>query len=435
MKRIVVFSLTAVFAVANSACLFHHKQMANPLANVHSQQPDKELFDKAMKAINKDQFTVARLSLQTLINTYPDSQYLARAKMAIGDSWYKEGGADGLAQAEAEYKDFITFFPNMKEAGEAQFKIARIHFDELQKPDRDPTQAEAAERELRDYLVNYPYGAYSGQAMQMLREVQEVLAERQFRIGEFYLLRQNYRAAQNRLLHTVTNYPLYSKGDIAMADLARSFYESSGYYFQASDKAKNPTIKKLLIQNGNADRTQAVHFYSKLIRRYPLSPEVHQAVARLSALHAPIPRPTPQEIAFNRQEIASRRQLTRLQRLLSTFEGAPKAQLATADRVGKPTVTAPTITNVNGAYENISAAPATSSASNSGQVQLESVSSSGLNDSQNGTIATATQNSQSQVLTPDQIDKQKKQRILEEQIHENVPVTQKKENIFERVLP
>ena len=38
----------------------------------------------------------------------------------MGDAWYNEGGSTGLAQAEIEYKDFITFFPDMPEAAEAQ---------------------------------------------------------------------------------------------------------------------------------------------------------------------------------------------------------------------------------------------------------------------------------------------------------------------------
>ena len=36
-----------------------------------------------------------------------------RAKLAVGDSWFKEGGSAALTQAEAEYKDFITFFPKL----------------------------------------------------------------------------------------------------------------------------------------------------------------------------------------------------------------------------------------------------------------------------------------------------------------------------------
>ena len=97
---------------------------ANPLANVNSKQPDKELFDKAMIALKKGRFDVARLDLQTMLNTYPDSEYRMRAKLAVGDTWFKEGGTAALTQAEAEYKDFITFFPDAPEAAEAQMKVA-----------------------------------------------------------------------------------------------------------------------------------------------------------------------------------------------------------------------------------------------------------------------------------------------------------------------
>ena len=41
----------------------------NPLAGNASKQPDKELFEKAMTAMKKGKFDVARLDLQTLLNT------------------------------------------------------------------------------------------------------------------------------------------------------------------------------------------------------------------------------------------------------------------------------------------------------------------------------------------------------------------------------
>ena len=61
---------------------------ANPLGNVNSRQPDKELFDKAMVAMKKGKFDVARLDLQTLLNTYPDTEYAMRAKLAVGDTYH-----------------------------------------------------------------------------------------------------------------------------------------------------------------------------------------------------------------------------------------------------------------------------------------------------------------------------------------------------------
>src|SRR6476661_9282882 len=113
--RTPVIALVLTVALT-TACT--NKKVSNPLAKVDSKQPDKVLFDRGMDAMKHNHFDVARLDMQTLINTYPDSEFIARAKLALADSWYAEGGTASLAQAEQEYKDFITFFPNMPEAAE-----------------------------------------------------------------------------------------------------------------------------------------------------------------------------------------------------------------------------------------------------------------------------------------------------------------------------
>src|SRR5215472_8228022 len=172
----------------------HEDLSANPLANVQSKQPDKELYDKAMIAMKKGKFDVARLDLQTMLNTYPDSEYQMRAKLAVGDSWFKEGGTAALTQAEAEYKDFITFFPNQPEAAEAQMKVGDIYYQQMEKPDRDPTNAERAEQEYRLMIQQYPDSTLIPRAKQRLREVQEVLGQRQFTIGSFYATHDNWAA-------------------------------------------------------------------------------------------------------------------------------------------------------------------------------------------------------------------------------------------------
>src|SRR5438067_9437245 len=109
-----------------------------------------------MEAMKKGKYDVARITLQTLINTYPDSEFVARAKLSVGDSWYAEGGTAALQQAEIEYKDFITFFPNMPEAAEAQLKVANIHYRQMEKPDRDYTHAKRAEEEYRAMIQEFP---------------------------------------------------------------------------------------------------------------------------------------------------------------------------------------------------------------------------------------------------------------------------------------
>jgi BlaR1 peptidase M56/Outer membrane lipoprotein len=73
--------------------------------------PDKALFDKASQSIESGDYRGARLTLNTLINTYDHSALLPEAKLAIVDSWYREGGEWALEQAFAEYKDLIRFYP------------------------------------------------------------------------------------------------------------------------------------------------------------------------------------------------------------------------------------------------------------------------------------------------------------------------------------
>src|SRR5436309_14509219 len=219
--RITVIALAATLALT-TACT--NKKVNNPLAKVDSKQPDKVLFDRGMDAMKHNRFDIARLDMQTLINTYPDSEYIARAKLALADSWYAEGGTAALAQAEQEYKDFETFFPNMPEAAEAQLKIANIHFSQMEKPDRDFTHAVRAEQEYRAVILQYPENQkIVAQAKQKLMQVQEVIADREFRVGRFYYLRDSYAAAIARLQSLVDRYPLYSKADEALYLIGQSY--------------------------------------------------------------------------------------------------------------------------------------------------------------------------------------------------------------------
>src|SRR5271165_2490406 len=167
-----------------SAQIFHKKKKPNKSTVAsNTVEPDKQLYDKAMDDIKHGKQEVGRLSLQTLINTYPDSEYLAKAKLAIADSYFKEGGTANITQAIAGYKDFIVFFPFLPEAAYAQMQVAMANYNEMPKPDRDNTHAKAAEDEFQTFLLKYPKDPLAPEAQQRLREVQEVLAEAQFRIS------------------------------------------------------------------------------------------------------------------------------------------------------------------------------------------------------------------------------------------------------------
>jgi len=309
------------------------KKTVNPIANVDSKQPDKVLFDRAMDAMKHGKYDVARLSLQTLINTYPDSEYVARAKLAIGDSWYQEGGSAAMAQAESEYKDFITFFPNMPEAAEAQLKIANIHYKEMEKADRDPTHARRAEEEYRQLIMQFPDSKLVPEAKQRLLEVQEVLAQREYMIGHFYFLRESYPAAIARLRSVADTYPLFSGADDALFELGTSYEREADLV----RKAKLPeTVKGTLIKQYTDGATAA---YDRILTRYPLEERAGDAKKRLEALKQPIPQATPEAIAQDKAEIAGRGSTGKIGKVMENFHKGPDVSEAT--KVGEPTLVDP----------------------------------------------------------------------------------------------
>jgi outer membrane protein assembly factor BamD len=213
-------------------------------------------------------------------------------------------------------------------------KVANIHYQEMEKPDRDYTHAMRAEEEYRALIQEYPDSKLVPQAKQRLREVQEVLAEREFGIGRFYYLRMAYPAAIARLKTLVDRYPLYSGADQALYLMGQS------YEAEIEVVRKNPrmgeVVKGKMIEDLTKDAADA---YGRIIKRYPAMDRAVDAKARLEALHQTVPRPTRAMLEQNKKEVASRHEASMVSSLLGNLEKHP--DVAKAARVGEPTMVDP----------------------------------------------------------------------------------------------
>ena len=367
-RRIPVILLLGVLAFAVGCT---NKKVNNPLSNVGSKQPDKVLFDRAMDAMKHNRFDVARITLQTLINTYPDSEFIARAKLAVADSWYAEGDATSLNQAEIEYKDFETFFPNMPEAAEAQLKIANIHYQEMEKPDRDYTHAMRAEEEYRQLILQYPDNKkVVEEGKKRLMEVQEVIAEREYRVGRFYFLRQSYPAAIARLRSLMDKYPLYSRADDALFLLGQAY---EGEIAVVRSRPGNETAKARMIEEFTKNAADA---YSRILTRYPLMDRRLDAKARLEALHQPIPQPTKAALAQNKAEAESRQEASTVSKVMGSFQKHP--DVAQAARVGEPTLVDPQVVSATAVVQEATRAMmGTAAPGEKGSVAIETLGTGG----------------------------------------------------------
>jgi len=305
-----VLPLAACLALAGCFPFGHKKK---PVEVGTQAEPDKVLYERALEDIKHGRHTVGRLTLQTLINTYPDSDYLAKAKLAIADSYYKEGGTAGLAQAIQEYKDFKTFFPFLPEAAYAQMQVGMAHYRRMEKPDRDRSEAKAAEDEFQTFLLEFPKDKLAPDAEQRLREIQEVLAEGDYRIGRYYYIKGSKRAAYGRLSELANRYPLYSKGD------------------QVNWMLGN-------IWEGTEQKNLAVAYYARIVREYPLSPLASNAKSKLTKLGAPIPQPDPVAVArMKREREIERGRPGMFHKATGLLRSTPEVRMAA--RSGSPNMT------------------------------------------------------------------------------------------------
>jgi outer membrane protein assembly factor BamD len=300
-------------ATQSTAQILHKKKKVDKSTSADNNvQPDKVLYDRAAEDIKHGKHEVGRLNLQTLINTYPDSEYLAKAKLLIADSYYKEGGTANMTQAISGYKDFIVFFPFLPEASYAQLQVAMGHFRQMEKPDRDRTEAKEAESEFQTFLQKYPKDPLADKAMQHLREVQEVIAEGDYRVAYYYYAKGDKRAAAARLIGVTNRYPLYSRSDHALWMLADIF-----------DKAEKKEV--------------AANYYARIVKNYPLSSEAPQAKARLVAMKVPVPQPDPKARArMIAEQNAPRPHTSLAKKPLGILHSGPTGEMKTAARVGEP---------------------------------------------------------------------------------------------------
>ena len=319
LRRTLTWILMAglLFSASSSDAQILHKKRKKVNKSTsadNSAEPDKVLYNRALEDIRRGRQEVGRLGLQTLINTYPDSEFLAKAKLGIADSFYKEAGTANMAQAIQGYKDFIVFFPFLPEAAYAQLQVANAHYQQMAKPDRDRSEAKAAEDEYQTFLSKYPKDPLARKAEQRLRDVQEIIAEGDYRIGYFYYVKGDKRAAAARLTSIAKRYPLYSRSDKVQWML--------GDIFEKSEHKEVASI-----------------YYGNILKNYPLSDLAADAKDKLVAFKVPVPQPDPKAVAWmTAEQNAPRKRDGLIKRPLALVRSGPHGEIIASAKSGTPTL-------------------------------------------------------------------------------------------------
>jgi len=245
-------------------------------SNSNLVERDRDLYLTAMQNIKKNRFTAARAQLQVLLETYENSEYSAQAKYAYAESFYRESGHGNLISAESEFRKFITFFPDHELAPDAQMMVAMTHVKQLEKPDRDNTEARLAEIELKEMIDKYPDSRLLEEAKEKLRGVQEILAESILGPAKQHFLRHAYPAVIDRCQEVLKKYPDFTGTDRVLYLMAETLRKSS-------------------------QPAQSAPFYAQIVRDHPDSKLVDDSKKRLVELNVAVPDANPVALERSKQ--------------------------------------------------------------------------------------------------------------------------------------
>jgi hypothetical protein len=98
-----------------------------------AQQPDGVMFGRSMQFYAQKKYEQALITLRTLINRYPDSPYVDRAKLSLEDCWRLPECAVARIQVEPQLSNGgeVVTFPNLPSTGTLEFLCEGIPTAEI----------------------------------------------------------------------------------------------------------------------------------------------------------------------------------------------------------------------------------------------------------------------------------------------------------------
>lgn len=174
---------------------------------------EQQMYDKAMEALESENFFLAIETLQELENQYPFGNYSEQAQLEMIFAQYS---AQELEGARASAERFIRLHPDHKNVDYAYYlkalstyelglSLVERYFADIESQ-RDPQPARESFQELNELIQRFPESKYAADARQRMIYLRDRLAAHEIHVANYYIKRHAYLAAANRGRNVVENY-------------------------------------------------------------------------------------------------------------------------------------------------------------------------------------------------------------------------------------
>ena len=268
MKKTLTLIAVAAIALAGCRHVFGHKAAATDSSSSATRSmrgsfdpslmkmPKEQVFQLGEEQFAKKKYAKARQYYSHVYETFPNDPLGRRALLRVADTYYEQGDAVNLVEAQYKYRDFINRYPGSDRADYAMLQIAMCSYKQMERPDRDQQKTREALDKFNDVLKTYPRSSLRPEMDKRLQDVLDRLAKHDHIIARYYIKRRSYNAAVQRLNGIVELYPNYRERDGVFFDLGTAL-------------------------SGLGRTAEAKLYYDRVVTEYPQSPYAGKAKQKL----------------------------------------------------------------------------------------------------------------------------------------------------------
>ena len=164
----------------------------------------QELAWDGMDAYERGKYAVAIEKFQKLKDYYPFSKYAILAELKIADAHYQR---EEYEEAIFEYENFEKLHPRNEAIPYVIYQIGTCYYAQIRTPDRDQTSALKALETFQRLNKQFPQDPYARRSQENIDKCQKSLAGNAYEIGMFYYKSEHFKAALQRFMSVVSDYP------------------------------------------------------------------------------------------------------------------------------------------------------------------------------------------------------------------------------------
>lgn len=195
MKRLLIACLSGLLLVISGCAWFQGPR---------EDKTAQELIQDGMDAYNDGQYKTAIQNFEKLRDWYPFSKYAILAELKIADAHFN---LKSYADAIVAYEDFEQLHPRNEAIPYVIYRIGRSYFNQMGTFDTDPLNTTKALETYERLIRQFPRDTYANMARNDMVACYKNLSGHAFHVGIFYYKMKNYKAAKQRFLSVVQNFP------------------------------------------------------------------------------------------------------------------------------------------------------------------------------------------------------------------------------------